>query len=107
MTTLSHGLTQSALAHGLTQSALAHGLTQSALEIRPLAPEPGSSVDFGAEIAACELASLSDADFDALSRAVLTHHVVVIRDQAGLTPKQQYELTRRFDPTVQTYGHGH
>jgi alpha-ketoglutarate-dependent taurine dioxygenase len=32
---------------------------------------------------------------------------VVIRGQAGLTPQQQYELTRRFDPTVDTYGHGH
>lgn len=79
----------------------------TALLIRPLEPAPGSSVDFGAEIAPCDLANLSDEDFAALSRAVLTYHVVVIRGQAGLTPKQQYELTRRFDPTVQTYGHGH
>jgi len=77
------------------------------LQIRPLTPAPGSSVDFGAEIAPCDLASLSNSDFDALSRAVLTHHVVVVRDQAGLTPQQQFELTRRFDPSVQTYGHGH
>lgn len=79
----------------------------TALQIRALEPAPGSSVDFGAEIAPCDLADLSDEDFEALSRAVLTYHVVVIRGQAGLTPKQQYELTRRFDPTVQTYGHGH
>src|SRR5260221_11601518 len=79
----------------------------SVLQVRPLEPAPGSTVDFGAEIAACNLAELSYADFDALSRAVLTHHVVVVRGQAGLTPQQQYELTRRFDPTVQTYGHGH
>lgn len=77
------------------------------LQIRPLEPAPGSSVDFGAEVAACNLAQLSDADFDALWRAVLTYHVVVVREQAGLTPQQQFELTRRFDPTVQTYGHGH
>lgn len=77
------------------------------LNIRPLEPAPGSCVDFGAEVAPCDLARLSDADFDALARAVLTHHVVVVRGQAGLTPQQQYELTRRFDPTVQTYGHGH
>ncbi len=77
------------------------------LQIRPLEPTPGSSVDFAAEVAACDLSALSDADFDALSRAVLTYHVVVVREQAGLTPQQQYELTRRFDPTVQTYGHGH
>ncbi len=79
----------------------------SSLNIRPLAPAPGSSVDFGAEVAGCDLSQLSDAEFDQLSRAVLTRHVLVVRGQAGLTPKQQYELTRRFDPTVQTYGHGH
>lgn len=77
------------------------------LQIRPLEPAPGSSVDFGAEIAPCDLGHLDDADFEALSHAVLTHHVVVVRGQSGLTPQRQYELTRRFDPTVETYGHGH
>jgi alpha-ketoglutarate-dependent taurine dioxygenase len=81
--------------------------TATGLQLRPLEPAAGSSVDFGAEIAQCDLANLSDQDFEALARAVLTYHVVVIRGQAGLTPQQQYELTRRFDPTVQTYGHGH
>jgi len=76
------------------------------LQIRPLPPAPGSSVDFGAEVAPCDLSQLDDADFGALERAVLTHHVVVVRGQEQLTPRQQYELTRRFDPTVQTYGHG-
>src|SRR5580658_5562438 len=79
----------------------------STLVIRPLAPEPGSEVDFGAEVAPCDLTQLSDADFAALERAVLTHHVVVVRGQAGLSPRDQFTLTRRFDPTVQTYGHGH
>ncbi len=81
--------------------------TMTSLQVRPLEPAPGSSVDFGAEVAACDLSSLTDADFDVLSQAVLTHHVVVVRGQAGLSPQHQYELTRRFDPTVQTYGHGH
>jgi alpha-ketoglutarate-dependent taurine dioxygenase len=77
------------------------------LKVRPLAPAPGSSVDFGAEVDACDLSQLSELDFSALSNAVLTHHVVVVRGQGSLTPQHQYELTRRFDPTVQTYGHGH
>jgi alpha-ketoglutarate-dependent taurine dioxygenase len=81
-------------------------IAMTTLQIRPLEPAPGSSVDFGAEVAACDLGRLDDADFDALSRAVLTRHVVVVRGQSRLTPKQQYELTRRFDPTVKTYGHG-
>jgi alpha-ketoglutarate-dependent taurine dioxygenase len=77
------------------------------LRVRPLAPASGSQVDFGAEVDACDLAHLTDADFATLERAVLTHHVVVVRGQAGLAPKDQFALTRRFDPTVQTYGHGH
>ncbi len=77
------------------------------LTVRPLAPAPGSSVDFGAEVDPLDLSQLSDADFEALSNAVLTHHVVVVRGQGKLAPQHQYELTRRFDPTVQTYGHGH
>jgi xanthine dioxygenase len=77
------------------------------LQIRPLEPAPGSSVDFGAEVAPCDLAGLSGDDFETLAHAVLTHHVVVVRGQSRLGPAQQYELTRRFDPSVQTYGHGH
>ncbi len=79
----------------------------TSLEITPLEPPSGSDVDFGAEVAPCDLLRLSDADFASLESAVLTYHVVVVRGQAGLSPVDQFELTRRFDPTVQTYGHGH
>jgi xanthine dioxygenase len=88
-------------------SNVSGGPGSTTLKITPLTPAPGSDVDFGAEVAPCDLAALSDADFGALERAVLTHHVVVVRGQAKLAPKDQFELTRRFDPTVQTYGHGH
>lgn len=76
------------------------------LQIRRLEPAPGSTVDFGAEVTGMDLAGLSEPDFGALERAVLTHHVVVVRDQARLKPRHQYELTRRFDPSMSTYGHG-
>jgi xanthine dioxygenase len=79
----------------------------STLHIQPLTPPPGSDIDFGAEVAPCDLAALSDADFAALERAVLTYQVVVVRGQAGLSPQSQLELTRRFDPNAHTYGHGH
>lgn len=79
----------------------------TSLTIRPLEPAAGSDVDFGAEVLACDLAQLSGADFAALERAVLNYHVVVVRGQAELAPQHQFELTRRFDPTVRTYGHGH
>ena len=37
---------------------------------------------------------------------MLTHAVVVVRGQQRLPPRAQFELTRRFDPEVKTYGHG-
>jgi alpha-ketoglutarate-dependent taurine dioxygenase len=80
---------------------------RTGLQVRPLAAGPASQVDFGVEVAACDLERLSDADFAALERAVLTHHVVVVRGQASLSPSAQFALTRRFDPTALTYGHGH
>jgi alpha-ketoglutarate-dependent taurine dioxygenase len=83
------------------------GAASAGLQIRPLAPGAASQVDIGAEVAPCDLARLSDGDFAALERAVLTHQVVVVRGQGALSPKDQFALTRRFDPTVQTYGHGH
>jgi Taurine catabolism dioxygenase TauD, TfdA family len=76
------------------------------LRIRPLESIAGSDVDFGAEVAPCDLSDLPPEDFTALERALLTHHVLVVRGQKNLRPRDQYELTRRFDPSVQTYGHG-
>ena len=34
------------------------------------------------------------------------HQVVVIKNQSGLSPRAQYEITKRFDPTSESYGHG-
>lgn len=34
------------------------------------------------------------------------HHVLVFKHQKGLSPKAQYELTKRFDPASDNYGHG-
>jgi alpha-ketoglutarate-dependent taurine dioxygenase len=77
----------------------------SSLVFTPLASS-ASEVDFGVDAGTLDLPALSDAEFAELERAVYTHQVVVVRDQAGLSPRQQFELTRRFDPTVKTYGHG-
>ncbi|KAI3404419.2 hypothetical protein KGF56_002816 [Candida oxycetoniae] len=45
-------------------------------------------------------AYLNNEDFSALYDAVHKYLVVVIPDQAELTPKSQYILTKRFDPTI-------
>jgi alpha-ketoglutarate-dependent taurine dioxygenase len=82
----------------------------------PTAPTPpltlkslggaGASVDFGVDAGPLDLEHLSEEQFQALERAVLTHLVVVVRGQQDLSPRAQFELTRRFDPRVETYGHG-
>jgi xanthine dioxygenase len=66
----------------------------------------GDDVDFGVDAGVLDLDNLDDAGFAALERAVLTHAVVVVRGQERLSPRAQFELTRRFDPTVKSYGHG-
>jgi len=76
-------------------------------EVRPLkAPSSTSAVDFGVEIDNIDLENLSDADFEIIRNALYHSHVVVLKNQAGLSPKAQYELTKRFDPASDNYGHG-
>lgn len=77
------------------------------LEVRPLkAPHPESAVDFGVEIDNVDLENLSDADFETIYKALYTSHVVVLKNQKELSPKAQYLLTKRFDPSTDNYGHG-
>ncbi|CZT10892.1 related to Putative dioxygenase C576.01c [Rhynchosporium agropyri] len=77
------------------------------LEIRPIQePNPTSSVDFGVEIYNADLGNLSEEDFQTIRGALYTSHVVVLKNQSTLTAKAQYELTKRFDPASESYGHG-
>ncbi|KAB8302599.1 hypothetical protein EYC80_005973 [Monilinia laxa] len=76
------------------------------LDVKPLSSPENSFLDFGVEINNANLENLSEDDFNIIRNALYNYHVVVLRNQAGLSPKAQYELTRRFDPTAETYGHG-
>lgn len=77
------------------------------LQITPLSPPSATSqVDFGVEISNVDLEQLNDADFDLIRTALYTSHVVVLKNQHGLSPKAQFELTKRFDPSSSNYGHG-
>lgn len=88
--------------------------SSTSLTITPLADAP-----FGAKITLPEYAkndpaNLNDTDFKTLFDGVHENLVVVIPNQAGLAPKSQYLLTKRFDPTIPqpkeegnaAYGHG-
>ncbi|KAK8251216.1 hypothetical protein IWZ00DRAFT_229383 [Phyllosticta capitalensis] len=74
--------------------------------LQPLNKAPGSDVDFGAVVTGLDVENLSDEDFDFLRDALYKNSIVVVKSTPTLSPKAQYELTRRFDPSVSTYGHG-
>jgi len=73
------------------------------ITVRPINP---SKPDFGAFVDNVDVDSLSDADFADLRNALYTYNVVCLKSQSKVTPKTQAELTRRFDPTAMSYGHG-
>ncbi|RDW87392.1 clavaminate synthase-like protein [Coleophoma crateriformis] len=76
------------------------------LEVKPLAVPAGSKVNFGAAIYNCDVENLSDEDFETIRTALYNSHVVILKNQEKLSPKAQYELTKRFDPAAENYGHG-
>ncbi|ODV77110.1 Clavaminate synthase-like protein [Suhomyces tanzawaensis NRRL Y-17324] len=84
------------------------------LSVTPLSDTPfGCTVQLPS-YANNDPANLNDSDFTALYESVHKHLVVVIPGQAELSPKSQYELTKRFDPSIPQpkessgagYGHG-
>ena len=74
---------------------------QSLVTVHPLAGQP-----LGAEVRNANLEDLNTTDFDTVHRALYTHQVLLFKNQQNLSPKAQYELTRMFDPTTTSYGHG-
>ncbi|CAO3659619.1 unnamed protein product [Umbelopsis ramanniana] len=69
-------------------------------------PASQTGVDFGLELIDCDLENLTEEQFKEIEKAVYTHQVLVIRNQSHVSPQTQYLLTKRFDPEVDTYGHG-
>jgi alpha-ketoglutarate-dependent taurine dioxygenase len=52
------------------------------------------------------LTCLIDEDFAVIRDTLYRQNVVLIKNQTGLSPKAQYEVTQRFDPVADSYGHG-
>lgn len=92
--------------------------------IKPIHTPASSDIDFGAELHNVNVEHLTgisvrstngmtrmadsdtDADWEIVRDALYKNQVVVLKNQAGVSPKAQYELTRRFDPEADSYGHG-
>ncbi|KFA79807.1 hypothetical protein S40288_00713 [Stachybotrys chartarum IBT 40288] len=79
----------------------------SAVHVQPLPRAESSEVAFGATVTNVDVEKLTDADFEVLHKALFTHQVLVIKNQSHASPRAQYALTQRFDPTAGgSYGHG-
>ncbi|CAJ2500773.1 Uu.00g036260.m01.CDS01 [Anthostomella pinea] len=63
-------------------------------------------INFGATVSNVDVERLTDADFGIIRDALFRHQVLVFKKQGGLSSSAQFELTRRFDPSATSYGHG-
>ncbi|KAL4398736.1 oxidoreductase [Malassezia pachydermatis] len=78
----------------------------SNVRIVPLSQPDGSHINFGALVENVDLETLTDEQFEVIHDGLYKHQVLVFKNQGHVTPKTQYELTKRFDPASDTYGHG-
>ncbi|KAI0379040.1 Clavaminate synthase-like protein [Hypomontagnella monticulosa] len=77
----------------------------SQITVEPL-EFPNTGINFGAIIHNADINNLTDADFGIIRDALFTHQVLVFKDQSATSSKAQFELTQRFDPAGNSYGHG-
>ncbi|EFX04570.1 alpha-ketoglutarate dependent xanthine dioxygenase [Grosmannia clavigera kw1407] len=75
--------------------------------VTPIEKCSSSKTDFGVVIADLDLNNISDEDVQALSDAIWTHKLVVVKGQKSLAPIKQWDLVRRFDPAAEeVHSHG-
>ncbi|KAK4147635.1 uncharacterized protein C8A04DRAFT_8884 [Dichotomopilus funicola] len=74
--------------------------------VTPFPVAEGSGVNFGAVVSNVDIEQLTDADFKIIRQALFEQQVLVFKNQGHVSPKAQFELTQRFDPTASSYGHG-
>ena len=79
---------------------------KSNITVHKVAVPAGASYDIGAEIRGADLENLTEVDFDVIRKALYENQVVIFKGQQDLSPRAQFELTQRFDPEAQSYGHG-
>ncbi|KAL2784403.1 hypothetical protein BJX66DRAFT_348422 [Aspergillus keveii] len=78
----------------------------STFAVTPLERTSGERYNFGAKVTGININSISHEDVDRLKAAVWRHKVVLVKSQADLDPKKQWELVKNLDPNA-TDGHSH
>ncbi|KAJ7436290.1 Clavaminate synthase-like protein [Mycena galericulata] len=93
------------LPHFGSFKALSSGMT---IELKPLplpaSADPSKFAQFGREVFGVDPANLTREQFAEIRAALYKHDVLIFRN-AALTPKQQYALTKAFDPESEKGGH--
>ncbi|GAP85692.2 putative family Taurine catabolism dioxygenase [Rosellinia necatrix] len=76
------------------------------ITVEPLTFPKESAIDFGAEVSNVDIENLTDDEFAVIHDALFRHQLLVFRDQGHVSPRAQFELTRRFEPSGgSSYGH--
>ncbi|KAJ8120679.1 hypothetical protein ONZ43_g2673 [Nemania bipapillata] len=79
----------------------------SKITVEPLRFPEESGINFGAVTSNVDIENLTDDDFAVIREALFTHQVLVFKNQGHVSPKAQFKLTQRFDPSGgASYGHG-
>ncbi|KAJ8110023.1 hypothetical protein OPT61_g7020 [Boeremia exigua] len=78
----------------------------SSIQITPVAHPANSRRNIGAVATNLDVNNLTEEDWKVVHDGLYTYSVLVLKNQAHATPKAQFELTQRFDPSCTGYGHG-
>ncbi|QRV80387.1 alpha-ketoglutarate dependent xanthine dioxygenase [Ceratobasidium sp. AG-Ba] len=80
-----------------------------AIEVAPLplppSADPSKFADFGREVIGVDAGNLTEEQFKEVEQLLYKHSALLFRN-TSLSPEQQYKLTKAFDPTSESYGHG-
>jgi alpha-ketoglutarate-dependent taurine dioxygenase len=79
------------------------------LKVSPLPAPPSFAAsevpDFGALVSGFDPATATPEQFAEVEDLLYKHSILVFRG-LDVSPENQYRLTKHFDPSAETYGHG-
>ncbi|GAB1524143.1 hypothetical protein RhiTH_007296 [Rhizoctonia solani] len=80
-----------------------------AIEVLPLPLPPSADAskfkEFGREVKGVDVGNLTPEQFKEIEELLYKYNALLFRN-TSLSPEQQYRLTKAFDPTSESYGHG-
>ncbi|KAI4521733.1 Clavaminate synthase-like protein [Schizophyllum commune Loenen D] len=71
----------------------------------PASADPSKFQHFGREVRGVDPANFTEEEFKEIEEALYKHDALLFRG-TDLSPEKQYALTKAFDPSCESYGHG-